>query len=207
MGVLQGDGCAPLLTMNNTEHYSTQAQLHRAVVSRIRAVEPRLRAVIAGLSPAQFAWNPPEGGWSIAQVFEHLCVTDEAQFPNWERVIRSPNAARKGDGDVPWAPRLGGKFVVAGLLSSRKTKSPPKFRIGPTVRANASECLFGYIARVLALLEESAGLEWRRVKLGSAALALIRYNLGDTWLIEAVHLERHAGQMERVRNHPQFPKA
>lgn len=81
------------------------------------------------------------------------------------------------------------------------------FRIGPSVRPNVASCLFDYIARVQKLLEESAPLEWRRVKLGSAALPIIRYNLGDTWLIEAVHLERHAGQVERVRGHAEFPKA
>jgi hypothetical protein len=168
-------------------------------------MEPRLRAVIAGLSPAQLAWQPPDGGWSIVQVFEHLCVTDEAQFPNWERVIRSPRSARRREDDAPWAPRVGGKFVMKGLLSPRKTKSPAKFSIGPSVRPNVAECLFEYIVRVLALIEESSPLEWRKVKLGSAALAVIRYNLGDTWLIEALHLERHAGQMARVRNHPLFP--
>jgi hypothetical protein len=187
--------------------YATQKELQRGVTQRITAVEPRLRAAIAGLTPTQVAWNPPEGGWSIAQVFEHLCVTDEAQFPNWERVIRAADAPRMSGEDAPWAPRLGGKFVVAGLISPRKTKSPPRFRIGPNVRPNVTSCLFDYIARVQRLIDESSLLEWRRVKLGSAALPIIRYNLGDTWLIEAVHLERHAGQIERIKAHAQFPKA
>ncbi len=187
--------------------YSTQGELQRGVTARIRAVEPRLRSAISGLSEAQLAWKPPEGGWSIAQVLEHLCVTDDAQFPAWERVIRAPNAARKGTDDVPWAPRLGGRFVVKGLLSPRKTKSPPKFRIGSTVRADITGCFFGYVQRVLSLIDESAPLEWRNVKLGSSALPIIRYNLGDTWLIETVHLERHAGQIERVKAHAQFPQA
>jgi hypothetical protein len=187
--------------------YSTQRELQEGVTARIRAVDPRLRAAIAGLTPAQLAWNPPEGGWSIAQVFEHLCVTDEAQFPLWERMIRASNAPRKTSSDAPWAPRLGGKFVVAGLTSTRKTKSPPKFRIGPNVRPDVTNTLFGYMRRVQGLITESADLEWRRVKFGSAALPIIRYNLGDAWLIEAVHLERHAGQIERIRSHAQFPQA
>jgi hypothetical protein len=103
--------------------------------------------------------------------------------------------------------RLGGRFIVAGLTSPRKTRSPAKFRIGPNVRPNVAACLVDYIARVRALIDESAPLEWRKVKLGSAAMPIIRYNLGDTWLIEAVHLGRHAGQIERVRNHAEFPKA
>ena len=187
--------------------YSTQNELRQAVTSRIRAVEPRLHAAIAGLTLAQLSWNPPEGGWSIAQVFEHLCTTDDAQFATWERVIRAPTAARKASDDIPWAPRLGGKFVLKGLESPRKTKAPPKFQIGAKTRANVAPCLFGYIQRVLALIDESAPLEWRKVKFGSSALPIIRYNLGDAWLIEVVHLERHAGQIERVKSHAQFPKA
>lgn len=187
--------------------YATQRELQHGVTQRMCAVEPRLRAAILGLSPTQLAWKPPDGGWSIAQVLEHLCVSDEASFPSWERVIRAPNAPRKTSDDPPWSPRLGGKFVVAGLLSPRKTKSPRKFRVGPNVRPNVADCLFDYIGRVLRLIDDSAGLEWRKVKFGSAALPIIRYNLGDTWLVEAVHLERHAGQIERVRGHAQFPKA
>lgn len=187
--------------------YSSQSELQQAVMSRIRAIDPRLRAATADLTPAQLSWNPPEGGWSIAQVFEHLCTTDDAQFSTWERVIRAPNAARKASDDVPWAPRLGGKFVLKGLESPRKTKAPPKFQIGAKVRTDVARCFFGYVQRVLALIDESAPLEWRKVKFGSSALPIIRYNLGDAWLIEAVHLERHARQIERVKAHAQFPKA
>lgn len=138
-------------------------------------------------------------------MFKHLCVTNDAQFPMWERLIRSSNAPRSAG--TPWAPRWAGKFVASGLSSPRKTKTPPKFRIGPNGQPNVTTCLFDYIARVRGLIDESAGLEWCNMKFGSVALPILRYNLGDAWLIEAIHLERHAGQMKRVRNHAQFPQA
>jgi hypothetical protein len=82
--------------------YTTQRELQQDVIRRLDAVEERLRTASDGLSPRQLAWSPPEGGWGIAQVFEHLCITDEANFPVWERLIRAPDAPRLPGNDAPW---------------------------------------------------------------------------------------------------------
>ena len=187
--------------------YSTQRELQQGVTERIRAVETRLRAAIAGLSQAQLAWSPPDGGWGIAQVFEHLCVADEAYLPLLERLVRAPNAPRRDTAEVAWAPRWGGKLLIGALSRPRKVKAPKRFRIGPTVREGVITHFFATIPRGVALMHEADALRWSKVKLGSVAMPLIRMNLGDVFLLGVVHTERHAGQIERVRNHPQFPKA
>lgn len=186
--------------------YNTQRELQQDVIRRLDAVEERIHKTVDALSERQIAWNPPEGGWGIGQVFEHLCVTDEANFPTWELLIRAPDAPRLPGNDAPWSPRIGGRLVVQGLISPRKSRSPPRFRIGPDVRPQVRERFFECFARVRRLIAESANLEWAKLKHGSSALPILRYNMGDAWLIETVHLERHAGQIERVRHHAQFPQ-
>jgi hypothetical protein len=97
-------------------------------------------------------------------------------------------------------------MVVQGLTSPRKSRTPPRFRIGPTVRPQVDQRFFECFARVRRLIADSANLEWTKLKHGSSALPILRYNMGDAWLIETVHLERHAGQIERIRAHAQFPQ-
>lgn len=185
--------------------YSTQRELQQDVIRRLDAVEERLRKASDRLSQRQLAWSPPEGGWGIGEVFEHLCVTDEANFPVWERLIRAADAPRLPGNDAPWSPRIGGRLVVQGLTSPRKSRTPPKFRFS-TVRPEVDQRFFECFAHVRRLIADSASLEWTKLKHGSSALPILRYNMGDAWLIETVHLERHAGQIERIRQHAQFPQ-
>ncbi len=187
--------------------YATQAELQQGVRERMQAVDARLRAAIAGLSPAQLAWSPPDGGWSIAQVFEHLCVANDAYRPVLERLVREPSSARRPAVDVSWRPRWGGRLLMAGLTSPRKVKAPKRFRIGPAVRDNVTTQFFASLPGTVALMHDADALRWSKVKLGSVAMPLLRMNLGDVFLVNVIHLERHAGQIERVRSHAQFPKA
>ena len=43
------------------------------LVTELDRVEPRTRVAVTGLHEAKFRELPPDGGWSVAQVFEHLC--------------------------------------------------------------------------------------------------------------------------------------
>ena len=44
-------------------------------------IEPRTRVAVSGLPESGFLEQPPEGGWSIAQVFEHFITDDLVEFP------------------------------------------------------------------------------------------------------------------------------
>ena len=49
----------------------------REVRASIEQIE-RLRTELGYL---QLGWRPPDGGWSIAQVFEHLIAADASYLP------------------------------------------------------------------------------------------------------------------------------
>jgi hypothetical protein len=55
------------------------------------------------------------------------------------------------------------------------------------------------------LLERARRLEWNRIRLASPISRLVRLNLGDCFAINAAHARRHLGQIERIRNRPEFP--
>ena len=129
--------------------------------------------------------NPPEGGWSIAQVFEHLCVADEAYLPLLERLVRAPNAPRRDTADVAWRPRWGGKLLMGALSRPRKVKAPKRFRIGPNVRDGVITEFFATIPRGLALIM-TRPLTEREVRICGMALK----ESGGVLLL-GVHVDRH----------------
>jgi len=49
------------------------------------------------------------------------------------------------------------------------------------------------------LIAEAGTMDWRRVRMSSPVVPLLRMNLGDALTILVVHAERHAGQIERVK--------
>ncbi len=57
-------------------------------VSDVRASIADLRREVGPLAYLQLGWRPPEGGWSIAQVIEHLIITDESYLEPIERLVR-----------------------------------------------------------------------------------------------------------------------
>ena len=73
-------------------------------------------------------------------------------------------------------------------------------RMTPAVapRGGVVERLLGHLDVLQGLVDEAAGFDWRRLHVRSPVVPLLRFNLGDAFLMLVVHAERHAGQMERV---------
>jgi hypothetical protein len=67
-----------------------------------------------------------------------------------------------------------------------------------TPRGGVVERLLGHLDVLDGLVDDSAGFDWRRLRMRSPVMPLLRFNLGDAFLMLLVHAERHAGQMERV---------
>jgi hypothetical protein len=55
----------------------SQRMLLAEARAAFNAVNERAREATAGLGDAQWSWCPPDGGWSVGQVLEHLIVTNE----------------------------------------------------------------------------------------------------------------------------------
>ncbi len=164
----------------------------------VDALVARAAAVTTGLTPAQFVQRPADGGWSIAEVFEHLVVTDGLYLPKLEQlVMRAPRPA-----SVPaWTPGFFGRWLLKAIDPSNtaKTNSPPAFRPGPAVRPKVVGAFLDHMARYASLLEAADGADLNAPRMGSPALFLIRLNLGDALRVQIVHAQRHLGQCERVR--------
>ena len=162
-------------------------------------IEPRARAAVAALPDTKFHQAPVEGGWSVAEIFEHLCIaTDSYVGGPIPAAIEKARADAKGPGR-PWRPSFMGGMLTRALeeTSVRKLPTPKVLRVG-AVRANVVEHFLAGIRRLREQLVAADGLDLG-TGLASPVSALIRVNLGDAFAINVAHAHRHLGQVERTR--------
>ncbi|HJR66651.1 MAG TPA: DinB family protein [Gemmatimonadaceae bacterium] len=173
-----------------TAHGATLLDANRAVIARIREA-------VTGVDPAVMVRQPPAGGWSVAEVLEHLIVSADSYLTIVKSLVER-NGRIGANGDALWKPTLAGGLLVWSFRSPRKLPAPGSYKPGRSPRPRVLEEFLQRQEHVGRLITESAGLDWRRVKMRSPVAPILRMNLGDALTILVTHAERHAGQIERV---------
>ena len=167
-----------------------------ALAGRLAALEPRTRAAVAGLAAGPLAATPPGRGWSVGQVFEHLCRGNEAYLVPMAAAVAA--ARRRGGAPRPHRPSFFGGLLLKAIAESNPRRLPTTPRMTPlAVREDVVEAFLGTLARIDALAREADGADLRTGMW--SPLGPIRLNLGDAFAILVAHAERHLGQAERTR--------
>lgn len=176
-----------------------QKELHDKCKADIESVRERLIRTVRPLSGAQLNERPEPNGWSVGEVLEHLCVSDELYIPKMTALIAG---ARRdaGAANREWKPSFLGRMIAGALEKPRKVRAMKVFQPGASPRNGVLESFLAIQLSVLRAMDDASGVDWRSLRLGSAALPswAPTMNLGDAFRIHAVHSVRHAGQIERV---------
>ena len=181
-----------------------QDQLREALLRSSRAVSARVEA-LRDLSPAQLGWAPPEGGWGVGQVLEHLCVAHDSYLVRLRTLVPPRDASAGASGGATWRPSVMGRMLVHSQRSPRRLPAPRMYRVGPTPRPGVADEFLSRERELEELMERAAPLDWRGVRLSSPISGFVRLNLGDAFMLGVVHAERHLGQIERVMGREGFP--
>jgi hypothetical protein len=175
-----------------------QRDLQLDLQTRTLALRDRIAALARPLDPERLVRRPAAGGWSVGHVLEHLCVTSELYEPGIRALLRE----NRPDAGAPlreWKPTTVGRLTVRMFERPIRMRAPKRMAPASTPRGGVVERFLGHLDVQRGLLDESAGFDWRRLRMRSPAVPLpFRFNLGDVFSILVVHAERHAGQMERV---------
>jgi len=161
-------------------------------------IEPRTRVAVTGLPESKFREQPPDGGWSIAQVFEHLCRTnlDYLDGPLPGAIAK---ARARGRSEKPWRASLAGGWLAGALVEGTKPLPTVRpWRVSGEPRPNVVDVFLGSVERLRVAVLEADGLDLG-VGFASPVSPLIRLNLGDAFRVLVVHCHRHLGQVERTR--------
>ncbi len=169
-----------------------------ALLTELDRIEHRTRVAVTGLPESKFREVPPEGGWSIAQVFEHLCVVNAA-YLDGPLPAAIAKARQRGPANAPWQASFVGGWLTRSLAEGAKSMpAPAPWRVGPTAREHVVDKFLASVARLRELVLAADGTDLG-VGLSSPASGLIRMNLGDALRIMVVHCHRHLAQAERAR--------
>ena len=176
-----------------------QRDLHQQLRAESIASRDRITTLVRPLDAARLVQHPEQGGWSVGQVLEHLLVSEEA----YDTPLRALLRGARPDAGAPareWRSTLLGGFIAESLRKPRAVKTRPIFEPGPTVRNGIVEAFLAQELAFVTMLDDSASLDWRALKIGSPALPsfMPKMNLGDEFRIHVVHVTRHAGQIERL---------
>jgi hypothetical protein len=138
-----------------------------------------------------------DGGWSAAQVLEHLVLASETYLAVMRQRVEAYAAPGGGDALV-WRPRLGGRLLVRSMKSPRPLPAPRGFRPGAAPRPQVVETFIEEMRELDAVLTRAEAVPWNRIRFGSPVVAVLRLNFGDGCLILLTHAERHFGQIDRA---------
>ena len=181
------------------------AEQARHLANATRHTTDAVRSLVEPLSPAQLAWTPPDGGWSVGQVLEHLVIANGLYLELCEALVARGTPAPEG---VTWRPTLLGRFLAKSIApeSTRKVSAPKVFKPGPAARADVLPTFVRMQEQLATLIERSATLDWNRLKGPSPVSGLIRLNLGDAYHVLVNHSNRHLGQARRIAARDDFPR-
>lgn len=185
-----------------------QEELLRDTKSQLARINEEARGLAGQLSPAQLHWTPPDGGWSIAQVFEHLAASNESYLVRIPEAIQRAQAAGAGRQSAIWKPSFFGKLLIRSLdpTATRSVPAPRIWRPTQAQRANSLERFLQFQDQLAALIPAVAEMDLVRTRVTSPASRFVRVNLGDVFRILVVHGQRHLGQVRRLLAAEGFPK-
>ena len=181
---------------------ASQAERVSSWAAEIDRINRRTAALVRGIRSEQLHWKPPEGGWSMAEVLEHLTVTNERYLSAMSAA--TPVAAKPNR--KPWRPSLmGGLLNFAMRKPKLRMKTPRVFAPGPQPRERVFHEFLRTQLELRRALERALSSDLSRTRVASPATSMVRLNLGDCFEILISHADRHLGQVERIRQRPAFP--
>ena len=168
------------------------------LMPELERIEPRARAAVAGLPESKFVEKPPDGGWSIAETFEHLCRANLSYLDGPLPGAIEKARARAGPAR-PWRPSLTGRLLAGAMLEGAKPVPTAKaWRVTGEPRPNVVDVFLATVERLRAAMLEADGHDLG-VSFSSPLVSLVRLNLGDAFRVLVVHCHRHLAQVERTR--------
>lgn len=176
-----------------------QRDLHAQLRTEAIALRERLASVLRPLDDARLNEHPEPKGWSVAEVIEHLIISDERSSAPAMEVVRTARA----DAGAPlreWKSSFLGGLIAGSLARTRKLKAPKVFQPPATARGGVIEVLLAREGDFVTAMDKAASLDWRALRVRSGALPPFAptMNLGDAFRIHVVHVRRHTAQIERL---------
>jgi hypothetical protein len=175
----------------------TQRALHALVSAGFDALDARLTTLVASAQGARFTMLRADGGWSVAQVLEHLVRANTAYMRAMRDLIGAAPRVTITD-ETPWQPTFLGKQLARSLQRTMRLPAPGRSRPGPDAPPDVFAKLLETHRELRSLMQAAASVEWQQLRMPSPLARWVKLNFGDACYVMLRHGERHAGQIERT---------
>ncbi len=152
-----------------------------------------------GLTEAQWKFKQADDRWSVAQVLEHIILTERALLEMEKKTVASAPAS------IPEASKLKDEFIMKAIASrDQKAQAPAELRPTGGMGAGTSEVQQFKAAR-------DATIDYVRTTKDDLRAHSTESPIGKVdavqWLLFiGAHSERHLAQILEVKADPKFPK-
>jgi hypothetical protein len=171
-----------------------------ALAAEFRAAADEARRLAAEFTPRELSRPPAAGAWSAADNLMHLAAASQALVPRMTRTLGKLADAGKrtqGRSRPDWLGRLYARWLEPPVRL--KFKAPKPFV--PALGMASEDALRTFLdeqERVLALVEQSVGLDLAARKVPSPASRYVKYNVYSAFRIVTAHERRHLWQARRA---------
>jgi len=173
-----------------------------ALVKDLEQTRSAFLASVQGLSEAQFRYKPAPDRWSVAEVAEHIAVSEDRMAKNvTDKMMRTPTA-----------PELLAQVQhdderIRQILKDRSNKRQAPEMLRPTGRfPSLTQVQAAFTQRrdqTLAYVRDTKD----DLRGHAAAHPALKALDGYQWLLlMSAHCARHTAQIEEVKADPRFPK-
>ena len=183
-----------MTTLSNTVSLAADNQRLAAL---LRESRERFLLSLADVSEESCLHRPSSGCWSVLDCAEHVAVTETFMLG----LLKGPRRPRSAD-----APNREQIFLERVANRSSKVAAPE--RAHPSGRfptLHAARKLFETSRAGAILFAEQNNEDLRRTEVPHSLF--VEVSAYDLLIILAKHAERHASQIEEIRNRPAFTKA
>lgn len=164
----------------------------------LKETRDALFASVKGLTPAQWDFKPAPDRWSIAQIVEHITVTDELVVELEARLSQAPAPAAGFNSQAVDA-------MILAKMTDRTVKAQAPAELQPASRWTPAAALEHFTAACHTLAADLRDpSELRRHVVPHPAFGPLD---GYEWVLAAAgHTARHTRQILEVRADPNFPR-
>ena len=177
-----------------------------SIITELKKTADDAAETFGALTETQLNWKPGEKSWSIAQCLDHLILTNEQFYPEFERLAAGTRKNTFWQNNSPFSGFFGRFLIKAVSEDSKKAKAPSKSIVPPSdLAGDIVEKFEQNIAQVNSKIEAVAAADRQKTVVGSPFLSLMTYRLDDAYTVLVEHTKRHIRQAKRVMQADGFP--
>lgn len=177
-----------------------------SVIFELKKTADDASETFGALTVDQLNWKPGEKSWSIAQCLDHLILTNEQFYPEFDKLVAGTRKNTFWQNNSPFTGFFGRFLIKAVTEDSKKAKAPSKSIVPPSeLPADIVSKFELNISEVCDRISACAAADRQKVVVGSPFLSLMTYRLDDAYTVLVEHTKRHVRQAKRVMQADGFP--